>query len=242
MKNLNALKSLMLLLSLILLTRCSKRDSILLYRFNIPKSDVDTIRYFKTYDVYLLNVIDYGFLGHFKNQFVFSKSGHNFGYKIDAGNLTVRSSKKYLGLVKAGSGSYGWFFIKDHKESLKLPGIDSIDSILTCEYPGLFIQESNGLINIIDKGKTVNRKNYGDFYTKEHKINYDVLEYGLYKLKDGKLLKVTSDVSKIMEQNDGIYFVPSPGLGAVVVKKMDDILSEINRVNKLNDVPKKIEI
>jgi hypothetical protein len=102
--------------------------------------------------------------------------------------------------------------------------------------------EAYRIFKIYDNGKLLKKLNLGEFLIRNDSVNYDELDYGIYQVKNARLVKINNDGSKLLEQVDGLYFVPSLGFNAVVVKKMSDILPEIDATLKMRSLPKEIRI
>ena len=230
------------MLAVACLSACKSDGTLRFEKYNLRSDDIDTIAHFVKEDLYLLEVRDYRFLGDFRNEYVFIRERDRVGYKIDCDNLQIELSKKYLGLVKEGDRSYGWFNINQHKVNSSMPKVDSIVMNLEKISTTQFVKENHGIFEIYNNGKLLKRLNLGEFLIKNDSINYDELDYGIYQVKNERLVKINNDVSKLLEQVDGLYFVPSPGFNAVAVKKLSDILPEINTTLKMSSLPKEVRI
>lgn len=224
------------------LSACKNDRTLRLEKYTIKSDDIDTIAHFVKNDLYLLEVRDYRFLGDFRSEYIFIGKRDSVGYKIDSDNLQIELSKKYLGLVKEGDKSYGWFNINQNKINSSMPKVDSIVANLEKISTNRFVEENNGIFKIYDNGKLLKKLNLGEFLIRNDSVNYDELDYGIYQVKNARLVKINNDGSKLLEQVDGLYFVPSPGFNAVVVKKMSDILPEIDATLKMRSLPKEIRI
>ncbi|RQO73962.1 hypothetical protein DBR43_00715 [Pedobacter sp. KBW06] len=211
-------------------------------KYALKSENLDTLAYFAKHGVYLLEVRDYGFLGDFKSEYVFTGRKDSLGYKIDSDNLQIELSEKYLGLVKEGDYSSGWFNIKQHKIISSLPKVDSIVASLGKIPADQVLHEKNGIFTIYDKGRLVRKFTLGEFLIKKDSVNYDDLEFGIYQVKNEGLVKVNNDGTKLSEQKDGLYFIPSPGFNVVNFKQLNDILPEISATLKKYPLPEEINI
>lgn len=224
------------------LSACKNDGTLRLEKYTLKSDDSDTVAHFVKDDLYLLEVRDYGFLGDFRTEYVFIGEKDSVGYKIDCDDLQIEFSKKYLGLVKEGVKSYGWFNINQHKVNSSLPKVDSIIANLEKIFTNRLVEENNGIFKIYDSGKLLKKLNLGEFLIRTDSVNYDELDYGIYQVKNARLVKINNDGSKLLEQVDGLYFVPLPGFNAVVVKKLSDILPEIDATLNMRSLPKEIWI
>ncbi|SDK58182.1 hypothetical protein SAMN04487898_109188 [Pedobacter sp. ok626] len=219
-----------------ILASCTKENGFVLKKHKLLKEEIDTIKYYPKQDLYLLNDIDRGFLGEFKNQFVFVKKGEFIGYRIETGDLALKISERYLGLAPYRDFSSGWFQINRHKVDRKLPKADSISSQLQHSYPDYFIREDNGVFSVYDKGERLKTFHYGAIIINKLNLDFDNLAYGIYCLSNGSLRMVSNDGRKLLIQPDGIYFVPSPGYNAMVARELDDFLIKIDEINSKGEM------
>jgi hypothetical protein len=224
------------------LLACKSDESFRLERYALKSEDIDTVAYFAKHDIYLLEVRDYGFLGDFKSEHIFIGRKDTVGYKIDCDNLQIELSERYLGLVKEGDNSYGWFNVQQHKVISSIPKVDSIVANLEKIPANQIVHENNGVIKIYNKGKLLRKFNLGEFLIKKDSVNYDDLEFGIYQVKNEHLVKINNDGAKLSEQIDGLYFVPSPGFNVIAFRRLNDILPEINAALKKHPLPEEIRI
>ena len=68
------------------------------------------------------------------------------------------------------------------------------------------------------------------------------LAYRLYKLNSGTLQIVSNNVDDLMKQQDGLYFVPSPGFGVLRLYDKMEIFSLLDSISCLRPVPDVIKI
>jgi len=213
----------------------------LLKQFDIGSNDADTIMHYAKNNVYLLNVKDYGFLGEYKNQFVFTKGQSLSGYKIETGKLIFSHSNKSIGLITPGEYSSGWFLVKNHHTIPVLPKLDSIRSLVHIKYVHYFIHEENGVFTVFKDSKLIQKESYGSFFReKKYPLEND-FDYGIYRLENRKLVKVNRDGRKLLDQV-GLYFVPLPGFKAFAVWNIDEIFNSLDSVLIMQSQPKQIEI
>ena len=224
------------------LLSCKNEKTFRLEKYALRSENLDTVAYFAKHDIYLLGVKDYGFLGDFKSGYVFTGRKDSLGYKIDSDNLQVELSKKYLGLINEGDHSSGWFNVKEHKVLSSIPKVDSIVVSLEKIPANQLVQENNGIFTIYAQGKLVRKFTLGEFLIKNDSVNYDDLEFGIYRVKNERLVKVNNDGTKLSEQIDGLYFVPSPGFNVINFRQLNDILPEISAALKKHPLPEEIRI
>lgn len=186
----------------------------------------------------------YGIDDFEKSYFVVkSKDGIQIAYKIlnSYNNSNVVISKDYLAFVKPNNGyeNFGWFNIKDGK-GVELPKLKYITDRLKVKNKQYFIREINGDIEFLQNGKLKRRINYGNFILK--KTNLDSLEYGLYKFKDGNLFLISNDGNKLESMKDGIFYIPSPGVGVLHKYRIKRIIGLIDSISNMVDLPEIIKL
>lgn len=224
------------------LSACKSEGTLRLEKYTLRSDDIDTIAHFVKENLYLLEVRNYRFLGDFVNEYVFTRERDSVGYKINCENLQIELSKKYLGFVKEGDNSYGWFNVNQHKVNSSIPKVDSIVANLEKISTNQMVKENHGIFEIYGNGKLLKKLNLGEFLIGNQSVDYDDLEYGVYQVKNAGLVKIDNNGSKLLEQVDGLYFVPPPGFNAVIVKKLSGILPEINAALKTHPLQKEIKI
>jgi len=157
-------------LFILIFASCRQENKFLLKQFDIGSNDADTIMHYAKNNVYLLNVKDYGFLGEYKNQFVFTKGQSLSGYKIETGKLIFSHSNKSIGLITPGEYSSGWFLVKNHHTIPVLPKLDSIRSLVHIKYVHYFIHEENGVFTVFKDSKLIQKESYGSFFREKNTL------------------------------------------------------------------------
>lgn len=230
------------ILVLVCLFGCKEESTLKLDRYVLQSENIDTLAYYSKYHINLLRVRDYGYLGDFKSEYVFLSNEDSIGYKVDSKDFDVEFSNLYLGLVKKEKASFGWFYVEKHQVASSIAKVDSIVTALERMYLGKIVHERNGFFTIYDNGKLVKKLNLGEFLIDNDSVDFDDLEFGIYQVKKRNLVKVNNDGTKLLQQIDGLYFVPSPGSNVVTFWKMNDVLSKISTAVKSQSLPKDIKI
>lgn len=230
------------ILVLVCLVGCKEESTFKLDRYVLESESVDTLAYYSKYQIYLLRVRDYGHLGEFNSGYVFLRNQDSIGYKVDSKDYDVEFSNLYIGLVKKEKVSFGWFYVEKHQIASSMAKVDSIQMTLEEMYSGKIIHERNGFYTIYDNGKLLKKLNLGEFLIENDSVDFDNLDFGIYKVEKRNLVKINNDGTKLLQQMDGLYFVPSPGLNVVTFRKMNDVLSKINTTFKSQSLPKDLKI
>ena len=163
-------------------------------------------------------------------------------YVIDKSSEDVwRLSKGYFSSIKLSNDEgWGWFYIKEGKLMSELPEIKSIIDSLEPDTSnkGFYIWESNGNIFFNIDGKPVKFLSYGNLVTKNSLFNFDSLDYKLYKLDGDSLRAVSENGNDLIKQQDGIYFIPSPGYPVGRKYSKAQIMNALDSASKLISPPK----
>ena len=89
--------------------------------------------------------------------------------------------------------------------------------------------------------RVVNKKFVFDSNLIQRTQELDYKEQGLFKLKGGQLLKVSSDANDIFSIKNGFFYVPKPGTGVKHLINMKDVIKEIdNSLLKKGFYPDKV--
>ena len=235
------------LLTIFLFIACEDNESLYLKLKHDSKNNEisDTIEYWPQHKIFLFEGRDYGFLGEFSTNYLFikEKSNKRLIYQVEniSNKVDMVVSKDYLAFVEpyAGYKNYGWFFLEKGKVG-KLPFLDNFMDSLKSVYSSYFIKEINGYIELYQNGEIEKTLNYGNFILKDK--NFDNLDYGLYKLDSGILKLILHDGNDIKNQQDGLFFVPSPGYGVIAKYAIKDIINTIDSISNLKNPPKNIRI
>lgn len=230
---------------LALILCCGKKNAVVLEmtKFN-TEINGDTIWKHIPSKLFLVKVKDYGHLDEFRNQFVFIKKNpdkQSFAYKITDKDYDVRVSSDYLYFVNQNDHSFGWFYIKDGHLLPKLPEIDSILKIVEAKNKFFFIREDEGIISIFDNGIVLRKIHYGSYFINKE-IQFNDLEYGLYRLQNKGLTKLSNNGSMLLKQKDGLYYVPYPGYNVNRAYSLNKISNKLDSLALLKKQPKRIFI
>lgn len=102
------------------------------------------------------------------------------------------------------------------------------------------MKEINGYVELYQNGKLEKTLNYGNFIIKEQ--NLDNLECGLYKVDNYHIIPLSKNGNDFKNQQDGLFFVPSPGYGYITKYPIKDVFNTIDSVSNLENPPDNIKI
>jgi hypothetical protein len=205
--------------------------------------ELDTLWIEPSKNICIVNIIKNKALGHFTMEYAIIKNndqGSVIVYSIDKKDSTIlRASKNYLSFVDAVDNKWGWFNKSKGTFIDTLPKINSIlDSLRNINGNNLYyIGEANGEVFFNLNGKRIKTVNYGNCVTKFKNLDFNNLDYKLYKL-DRDSLKIISDIGNdLLKEQEGVFFVPSPGY--MVKNKFDkqNIFAVVDSVSKLPSSP-----
>lgn len=238
----------MCIYTVFILLGCGSNNVLQLKRIDFNVSTLkNTIEYDSKDNIYIVNQKKYGFLGNFTNNYYIikkDKNGHATTYEIQLDKHEwLRTSNTEIAIVKPYKTlNSGWIKIVNGKFSSKLPGIDSIMSELKHDVSNSFIRQTNGYIDQYLNGKIIKSYNYGNFITKFKTVNFDTLKYQLYKLDSNSLKAMSDNPDDIYKQKDGIFFIPSPGIGLIAKFNKRKIYDELDSISKQKNTPEYIKI
>jgi hypothetical protein len=229
----------------VVITGCNHKK-LLLTKEALKQSTVDTIEINEENNILLLGEkTNRGPFGDFDYYcFVVKKrlGQSDLSYKINIYFPTI--SWAYISETELfqGSKASGWFCVKNHKISTPLPSVGKIIDSLKQTNKGYFISERNGHFPFYVNGKEIKSVNYGNLMTKYKKLNFDSLEYKLYKLSSDSFIVVSNDGNQLVNQEDGIYFVPKPGYKVIARYDKQEIMRIVDSVSKLPHPPDELKI
>lgn len=228
-----------------LILACGNEHDFVLEELAITKNmTIDTLENYSPNNVSLVLIKDNGSLGEFKKRFAFVKRvDHSppIVYEIKGG--IIRITIESIALVNTNEkANFGWFPIVNGKILGEIPDINDVLTKVKSENQNNFIQENNGIFTLFNNGKIVKEINYGNFLPNYENYDFDSLGYGVYCLKESGLHKVSDDGNKLFEQNNGLYYIPSPGYGLVSMRSKERILSIIDSISKLKVKPMRLKI
>ena len=229
---------------------CNKSDSnsIYLEQIDLDKENrirLQTIEEYKDKGIKLIKLDRLYGIDDFKTNYIFIKEKGNTQLIYQVENINNKTdvvvSKDYFAFVKPYNDykNYGWFFL-ERGEERKLPFLDNFIDSLESIYSHNFIKEINGYIELYQNGKIEKILNYGNFILKDD--NLDNLEYGLYKGDNNHIMLVSESGNDLKNQQNGLFFVPSPGYGVIAKYAIKDIINTIDSVSDLESPPKSIRI
>ena len=232
---------------LFLFIACKDNESLYLkLKIDSKNNEIsDTLGYWPQHKILLSEGREYGFLGEFSTNYLFikEKSNERLIYKVEniSNKIDIVVSKDYFAFVEpyADYKNYGWFFLEKGKAG-KLPFLDNFMDSLKSVYSSYFIKEINGYIELYQNGKIEKTLNYGNFFLKDK--NLDSLEYGLYKIGTNRITLLSENGNELNKQQDGLFFVPSPGYGVIAKYAIKDIIQTIDSISNLENPPKNIRI
>jgi len=217
---------------------CSRKDKFVFEKIDFNKEiKGDTIGRYLPGNVILLKVRDYGYLDEFQNQFLLIKKVNGrdiLTYKIAGGDFDVRVLDNNIYIVDENDKSFGWFYIRNNQLLPKLPKIDSVTAVIENNHKSNFVRMDQGIFSIFEKGKVINKLNYGNFLLRSE-FDFDALQIGAYKIVDNRLIKISSDSRGFLRQGDGLYYVSYPGYNINKIynlAKISDLLDSLININK----------
>jgi hypothetical protein len=227
---------------------CTDPTNICLKRISLTNNfDIDTIEKYPSHRILILNKIESFHLGNFTNNLIIQKNsaGEKTEYEIETEKGEwVRFSKDYIAFVKSYSTiNRGWIKIKNGRMTFGLPGLDHVlDSLKNKNTKSYFLKETNGLISFMLNGHVVKSYNYGNFITKYKTLDFDSLDYKLYKLNGDSLDVVSNDANDINLQREGVFFIPPPGYNIIHLFSKKEVLNKIDSISRLSVKPDRISI
>jgi hypothetical protein len=224
-------------------------NKLVLTKISLPENAiVDTIESYANKGCYLINIKINRAFDDFTNYKAFLKTGSLKNnkpiiYKIESDKNGIRVSKKFIAIVEGyGTSNWGWFNLYDSKINDSLPNLNHLlDSLKASRSNETFFQERNGYITEFINGKIIRLNNYGNLITKNYKLDFDSLDYGLYKLNNNNLILMSKNGNDIFKQKEGVFFIPSPGYG--VIEKFDKyrIFDKLDSLYQLDLMPNYIK-
>lgn len=232
----------------VLLISCKNHQTITLTKNSIDNntqiSAIDTIETNLEKGVSLIRVkINYPLAEFDSYCYIVAKvkNSDDLSYKIEINHPDI--SVNYISETKIPPESqWGWFFINKGKFIESLPNIDKIlDSLKKTNPKPYFVSEKNGHIPFYINGKVIKSLNYGDFVTKYKGLSFDSLDYKLYKLEADTLRVISSDGNDLLNQKDGIYFIPKPGFGVIGKFNKQEIFDAVYSASKQSTPPSELK-
>jgi hypothetical protein len=217
-----------------------------LKKISLPaNSEVDTLEMNRAQDLCILGVTEDKIFDNFDHYYAVSRISTNTRasvYKVLDNGYSQRISKDYIANVNKNESSWGWFNIINGHRVDSLPRAAKILDSLKSVYPrDLYITKANGYFLIYDQGKVVTTLNYGNLILGNNEINYDSLNYGLYKLSSNGIAMVSNKGNDLEDQKNGLFYIPLPGYGLLQKFSKQEIYRKVDSVYTLGDLPDKIE-
>lgn len=229
---------------------CNKSDSESIYLRQIDldnenRARTQIIEDFQDKEIKLMKLDRFYGIDDFKTNYIFIKEKANSRLIYQIENISNKAdiviSKDYFAFVEPYDGykNFGWFFLENGKKS-KLPYLDNFIDSLKDIYSHYFIKEINGYVELYKEGKIEKTLNYGNFIIKEQ--NLDSLKYGLYQVDNNHVTLLSKNGNDLKNQQDGLFFVPSPGYGVIAKYHIKDMVNSIDSISNLKNPPKNIRI
>lgn len=209
--------------------------------------EIDTIESYSEKGIYFVNIITNKAFGKFSMIYGMIKKvnqANDIVYLIETkDSIGIRASKDYIFTVKFFDNAWGWFYRKNNTTVDTLPMIHKIlDSIKLIESnKSFYIAESNGNIFFNLNGKHVKFLNYGNIITKYKTWNFDSLDYKLYKLVGDSLIIRSNNANDLINEKEGIFFIPKPGYEVVSKFDKNKVFSDLDSISKLQSHPGVLE-
>lgn len=222
------------------------RDKLILKKSSFEGVDeIDTIEAYPQRGMYILGLVRrYGPFGDFDYDLGIEKTdghspAHMLRYESNTG-FHANISKDYIAIdhLQIGEANWGWFSIKDGNILPRLPDIEFIsDSLQKNADTSVFVQYTNGYISLNVNGKTIQDFNYGNLRTKHRYLNFDSLDYNLYKIDGDSIIVASKNSDDLFKQKSGTFFIPKPGYGIKYKYSKKAILDCIDSVYNLSSPP-----
>ena len=230
----------------ILICGCKRKQLILREKKILSNARIDTIESYANGNIYLLGVTENHAFGKFDYYYAMSTTSlftdDSIVYEIEKTNYSGRIGKDFIALVAKGEiANWGWFNLENGKIK-GLPHANRISDSLRLINNEYFLRETNGYFSFYQNGKVVKEMNYGDFVTKYENINFNELDYGLYKLIGDSLVAVSKDGNDLLKQKTGVFFVPLPGYDVKQLFEKSKIIHVVDSISKLQRNPRIIEL
>jgi hypothetical protein len=231
----------------LLLSACTT-DQFNLSRFSVPKDGaIVKLDSFKDGSLGIYSVTRYKALGKMEIHFVVANDSmlsKNSVFKIENNKGGLRISRDFIAITKSyGVKNWGWFQLNSGTIDNQLPAISNLMDSLSLNYGnGYFVTQSNGLIDVMQKGQTIVSHDYGDLLYDSVISGSTNIFPGVYKVKDNQLVLLSPDADDLFTQNDGLYYVPPPGYGVIKSVKKELLYRSVDSVLKLTPIPRQVEI
>jgi hypothetical protein len=223
-------------------------DTLLLKKTELPEHyEIDTLEQYPKQGIQIINLVNVGAMGHFSVHLAVVKNlvgSSKIIYELEEGrDEWGRLSKDYIAFVKP-STNHGWFLIENGIIKNQLPGMGKIvDTLKGHLSKDETIRESDGYIFVYENGKIISELNYGNLLNdKLRKINFDSLNYGLYKFNGDSLVTISTETNDIKLQTNGLFYVPTPGFDVIRKYRKKDVLKLVDSAAELSPIPYEISV
>lgn len=228
----------------------NNRDKLILTKSTFKGVDeIDTIEAYPEKGLFILGLVRrYGPYGDYDYNLAFEKNdkqmlSNKLRYEVNTG-FHFGISKDYIAIdtIELGKPSFGWFALQDGKILSNLPDMEFIkDSLERASDTSVCVQQGYGYITLYVNGKSIKDLNYGNLRTKHFQLDFDSLDYNLYKIEGDSIVVASKNVDDFFEFQEGIFFIPKPGYGLEYKYDKRAILNYIDSVYDLESVPTKIK-
>ena len=211
-----------------------------------PEASVTKLDSSRDYSLCLYSVTVTKALGKMDIDFVIARDMPfpRKGIRIINGKNGLRVSNEFVAIVEPyGIQNWGWFLVRKGKIDANLPHIDTlVDSLQTVYGKSYFVRHKNGIIYIFKKGKKIRSFDYGDLQYDSVITKSSNLLPGLYRVKNKALILISNDPDDLFKQEDGEYYVPSPGYGVIKKVRKESLYRAIDSILRVTPIPAGIRI
>ena len=211
--------------------------------------EIDTLYRFHNDSLLLININTFfGPFGDFTTHcgFIRNYSLESIIYKAEDLN-DYRISKDYIAQINpkySGKVNWGWYNVGNNGKMKPLPNLDKITDSIKAQYSSDYFvsNNDNGFFWVNKNGTKIKNYNYGNIILNDSSIDFDKLNYGLYKIESNRLVTVSDNPNRIKKMPRGLYYVPRPGIAVIRKYKIADIDSILMSYSTLSDCPHEIAI
>lgn len=224
-------------------------EPLILRKIEFNKNiEIDTIGSYLNDSILLVQIVDFqNSVDNFKTDcgFIRKFESTSIIYKIE--NFSpFRISNEFIAQVSseyATKVNWGWFYINKNGFFDTLPNQNAIYDSLTSQFSNDYFTNynENGDFWVLKNGITVKEYNYGNIIMKDSSIAFENIPFGLYKMQINKLEKISEDPININKNEEGLYFVPRPGLGVIRKYKIFNIIDLLKSYPTFSKCPGVIE-
>lgn len=239
------------MINLFFLTTCTfiDKSTLILHRIELKKNaKIDTISSYYNDSLLLVNINTFSALGNFTSHCGYIRKFGSERVIYEAVNFTpFRVSSNYLVQILPDyfdKLNFGWFAVGSNGIIRELPHEKEILDSIKLIYPSDYFVTTNhyGFFTVYKNANIVIQFNYGNIVLNDKDINFNKFEFGLYKISNNRLLRVSDSPDNLLKRGAGLYFVPQPGLGVKRKFLKSSISNSLMSYSTLSDCPQNVRI